>query len=196
MSSGRIAFTQAKSEDLQAMAAIEQEFFGGYEKSFDVAFLKKWFFHNPDMFFVIRDEANTVLGFVILTPVTEKLYARLIAGDIFDFFDFHEDDVLASMNSNYYYVSDICITRKAQLSNLAATINIIGGMIEILSEKAKYVTACPVTKAGAGLCRTIGMKKAAVSEHHGQDYTIYELIVTPEMVERFRRLTRRVNQVK
>lgn len=120
----------------------------------------------------------------------------MIAGDIFDFFDFHDEDVLASMNSDYFYVSDICITHKVKLNNLAATINIIGGMIEILSEKAKYVTACPVTKEGAGLCRTIGMKKVAVSEHHGQAYTICELIVTPENINRFRRLTERVNKTK
>ena len=196
MSRGHIVFAQAKSQDLPAMAAIEQEFFGDYDKAFNLDFLKKWFAHNPDMFFVIRNEMNTVLGFVILSPVTEKLYARLIAGEVFDFFDFPEEDVLVSMNSDYYYVSDICITRKAKISNLAATINIIGGMIEVLSEKAKHVTACPVTKEGAGLCRTIGMKKVAESEHNGQAYTICELNVTPENIERFRRLTERVNKVK
>lgn len=196
MSSGRIVFTKARSEDLQTMAAIEQEFFGDYDKSFDVSFFEKWFAHNPDMFFVIRDETNAVLGFVILTPVTEKLYTRLISGDVFDFFDFSEEDVLASMNSDYYYVSDICITRKVKISSLGATINIIGGMIEILSEKAKYVTACPVTKEGAGLCKTIGMKKVAESEHNGQSYTICQLDVTKGIVDRFRRLTQRVNKVK
>ena len=77
---------------------------------------------------------------------------------------------------------------------MKAVINIAGGMIGILAEKAKYVTACPVTTAGARLCRTVGMKKVAESESNGVRYSVCLLEMTPEIISRFQRIAKRTNR--
>lgn len=194
MSEKRIVFCQANQSDIAGMAAIEGEFFGDYEKIYNEDFLRKWFAHNPDMFFVIKNTDDAVLGFVVLTPVTKKLHEQLLRGEIFDFFDFGEEDVCRSMNSDYYYVSDICVTKSKEINYLAAVTNAIGGMIDILSQKAKFVTACPISKAGAKLCKAIGMKKVAEADCDGQKYTICALVVDQEIISRFQRLVKKINR--
>ncbi len=196
MNDKQIRFCPAQKEDIPGMVEIEQEFFGDYEKSFDNAFFTQWYAHNPDMFFVIKDAENAVLGFVILTPITEQLHNKLIRGEVFDFFDFAETEVLKTMTSDYYYVSDICITKRKQINYLKAVTNVVGGMMAILAEKAKHVTACPVTSAGAKLCRTIGMKKVAEANSDGKKYTICALESSPEIITHFQRVMNRVNREK
>ncbi len=193
MSNTEIRFCQATRDDIPGMVKIEEEFFSDYEKAFDQPFFDQWFAHNADMFYVIKNIENDVLGFVVLTPITEKLHNRLIEGEIFDFFDFPKTEVIKTMDSDYYYVSDICITKSKAGKYMKAVINIAGGMIGILAEKAKYVTACPVTAAGARLCRTFGMKKVAEAESNGEKYTVCLLKVTPDAIARFRRFTNRAN---
>jgi hypothetical protein len=195
MNDKQIRFCLAKREDIPAMVEIEQEFFGDYEKAFDEVFFTEWFMHNPDMFYVIKDGEKTILGFVILTPVTEKLYNQLLSGEVFDFFDFPSSEVTKTMDSDYYYVSDICITKRQEINYLKAVTNIVGGMMKVLSEKAKYITTCPVTPSGAKLCKTIGMRKVAEVDSNGKKYTICALESSPEKIARFQRLMDRVSTV-
>lgn len=194
MSNTNIRFCRATREDIPGMVRIEEEFFSDYEKAFDQKFFDQWFEHNADMFFVIKNVEEDVLGFVVLTPITEALHNRLIKGEVFDFFDFSKSEVIKTMDSDYYYISDICISRSRAGNYMKAFINIAGGMIGILAEKAKYVTACPVTTAGARLCRTVGMKKVAESESNGARYSVCLLKVTPEIIGRFQRIAERTNR--
>ena len=194
MSSTDIRFCRATREDIPGMVKIEEEFFSNYEKAFDQKFFDQWFEHNANMFFVIKNVEEDVLGFVVLTPITETLHNRLIKGEVFDFFDFSKSEVIRTMDSDYYYVSDICVSRSRAGNYMKAVINIAGGMIGILAEKAKYVTACPVTTAGARLCRTVGMKKVAESESNGVRYSVCLLEMTPEIISRFQRIEKRTNR--
>ena len=184
-----INFGIANNEDIDSMVNIEKEFFSDYSRAFDKDFMEKWYKYNPNMFYVVKDSNGKVLGFTILTPVTEELYNKLLLGEVSDMFDFNEEDVLKDLNSDYFYFSDICVSKENK--NYIKTVGmLLGGMIKILSENATYVTTSPITKEGLRMCEHIGFKKVSEEIFEGKSYPIYELIITKEKKDKFSRISR------
>ena len=187
-------FSQCSWNDLTDIAQIEQEFFSQYEKAFDISFLEKWFLHNPEMFYIIKSDEGKTTAFTILTPISKVLYERLCAGEIFDFFDFSPSDVMTEMESEYYYIADICISQSVKHQHIRTVINLIGGIADILCMYAKYVLACPVTREGARICKSIGMNQIAVSVYNGLEYHICKTEITDEVKTRFLKIINKMDR--
>ena len=194
MKNENLVFTKATKDDLKDIGAIELEFFKDYEKSFTSEFLEKWFGYNPDMFYVVKKAGLDTVGFIILTPVSEQLHNRIVAGEVFDFFDFPEADVLNSMQSDYFYVADICLSGEKKYSYLNAVIVLIGNMFRILADSARFITTCPVTEEGLKICHTLGMRKTAEAIDSESRYPIYLLEVTEDKINRFSKLMKRASR--
>ena len=174
-------FEQAKKEDLKAMAEIEAEFFGDYSKAFDYDFLVKWFNYNKEMFYVVKNQENEVLAFTIMTPINEKLYKKMLTGEINDMYDFTEEDVLKEKKSMHYYVADICASKKRNEKGYFSVVTyLMAGVIDFLSNYSYYVLASPVTNEGKAVCNNLGFKDVASSTFDGKTYSICELIANKE----------------
>ena len=187
-------FSQCSWNDLADIAQIEQEFFSQYEKSFDISFLKKWFIHNPEMIYVVKSDEGKTIAFTILAPISKMLYEMLCIGEIYDFFDFSPSDVMTEMKSEYYYIADICISQSIDHQHIRAAKNLIGGIAAILFKYAKYVLACPITREGARMCISIGMKQIAVSTSNGLEYHICKGEVTDEAKTRFIKIINKMDR--
>lgn len=181
-----ISFLKAEENDIKEMAKIEKEFFASYDRAFDELTLSKWFSHNPDMFYAVKDDAGELLAFSIMAPITSDLYQRLRAGQVSDMFDFKEEEVLKAFESDYYYIADICVRNFDNESKYlrVATLLIIE-MVKIMYQKAKFVMTTPVTDKGLKMTKTIGFKPVAIDEHNGQKFPICEIIVSDENKKRF-----------
>lgn len=181
-------FSQCGWKDLADVAQIEQEFFSQYEKAFDVSFLEKWYLHNPEMFYIIKSDQGKTIAFTILAPISKVLYERLCAGEIYDFFDFSPSDVMTDMESVYYYIADICISQSIKHQHIRTAMNLIGGIAGILCQYAQFVLACPITREGARMCKSIGMKQISISAFNGLEYYICRIEVTDEDRARFKKI--------
>lgn len=175
-------FDIANRQDLAEMAEIENEHFNGYERAFTKDFLEKWYNHNSNMFFVVRDKNNEVSAFIILVPVKKPLYELLLEGTVSDLFDFDEDLVCTDMNSDYYYIADICMSQKK--SNMKVGAQLMFGAAKIIYTYAKYVTASPITNMGLRLLQGLGFKKVSEQEYNGEIYPVFELDMNDETVFR------------
>lgn len=195
MKNNELRFEKANFEDLGEIANIEGEFFSDYSKVFSKEFLEKWYLYNSDMFYVVKDCNNKVFAFTILTPITNDLYNKILLGMENDMYDFSYSDVLKTMDSDYYYVSDMCVSKKNAGKNyFKAVAFLVGGAIKILSEKATYVTTTAITDEGLKLCKHIGFRE--VSYFNDDNYYICELLITDERKKRFSKLTKLVKEKK
>ena len=141
------------------------------------------------MFFVVESSAEGVVGFVILTPVSELLHRKIISGELYDLYDFPLSEVpKEEMRSEYYFVSDICLSKQKAYSYIQAVSKLLGNTLKIMWEKAKIVTACPVTQEGLKIDESIGMRKVAEAFHDGKKYPIHLIEVTQEGFSRFQRI--------
>ena len=184
-------FVQASYDDLVGMAEIEKEFFGNYSKAFDLEFLRRWYKYNSSMFYVVKDEKGDVLAFTIMTPITKNAYDRMLCGTMNDMYDFLKIDVLRGQKSDYYYVSDICVSKEKNANSYFRVVSfLMAGLIKYLSENAYYILVSPVTKDGTALCEHIGFKKVASSFFDGNEYPICELIATEEYKNKYKRFTK------
>ncbi len=187
-----IVFEKAKAKDIKGMAEIEKQFFESYEKAFDEESLTKWFLHNPDMFYVVKNELDELLAFAIMAPVTQGLYEKLRAGQESDMYDFKEEDVIKTFESDYFYLADICIRNQENLSNYfkVATV-LIGELIKLMYLNAKYIMTTPVTEKGLRISKTIGFVPVAYDEVNGKKYPICEIVVTEEKYLQYKALVER-----
>ena len=186
-------FRQAEERDLQKMADIEEEYFGGYSRAYDFLFMQKWYLYNRDMFYVVSEEAGTILAFLILTPITENLHKQLLQGKVSDMFDFPLDDVLEQFESEFYYVADICVSKRNEgVRYLTVAVALIRGLIELLNKNAKYVTTSPITKDGVRLCEKIGFEVVSEEIYEDKSYPICLLECNEEARKKFERILRRL----
>lgn len=183
-------FKNATWSDLKEISKIEQEFFGGYSKAFNEEFIKSWYKHNPNMFFVVKNGQDKVVAFSILTPISEKLYDKLVKGEVGDLYDFNKSEVPRTMDSNYYYISDICITKEATKSRNVIFALLFGGSINFLLDKANYIMTLPVTKEGARLCKKLGFVEVSESLCDNKKYPICELQTNNENIKKFTRFAK------
>lgn len=166
-------FENASRDDVRKIAEIEKKYFGNYERAFDYDFLIKWFEHNDKMYFVTKDESEDVKAFVILVPVKDILYDKLLRGEVSDFFEFSPDEVCSSNESDYYYLADICLENIGK--NISAIISLLKGTAQFLYDNAKYVTTSPITPYGLKMTEHLGFHKVSEQEFNGEIYPVYEL---------------------
>jgi len=191
-----IAFEKAKETDIKGMAEIEKLFFGSYGRAFDEESLTKWFLHNPDMFYVVKDELDELQAFAIVAPVTEGLYQKLRTGQESDMYDFKEEDVVKTFESKYFYLADICIKDQENISQyLKVATVLIGEMMKLMYVNAKYVLATPVTEKGLKISKTIGFVPVATDIVDGQEYPVCEIVVTEEKYQKYKGLIDRSSQM-
>lgn len=181
------AFTNAKIKHIEEIANIEKQYFSGYSRAFDITFLTRWYQYNADMFYVVTDTTGEVRAFLILVPVTEALYKKLIRGEISDLFDFSENEVLKNFASEYYYIADICVSKRNQgIGYLVVASQLIKGFIKLVEPYAKYIVTSPITKDGVRLCEKIGFEKVSEEVYEGNAYPVCRLECNSEIRKRYR----------
>lgn len=156
----RYLFKNATIEDIAKIETIEKSFFDN-GVAFDAEFLKKWFLHNPNMFYVVKKSDDELAAFTILVPITEKLYSDLKLGKVHDMAQFTEEEVLLEIKSEYYYVADIAVNEK----KLAPTLILIKGITKFLGDNAHWVMTTPITKDGLSFCKTMGFCSAELGKN-------------------------------
>ena len=179
-----LKFEKAKETDIPELVAIEKEFFDGYSRIFDEVNMTKWFYHNPDMFYVVKDNNDEIKAFTIITPVTDELYTKLRNGEVTDLFDFKGEEVPTDFNSDFYYIADACV--KGKSSNLGF-IKIAGTLLiniaKILKENAKLVITSPITDASKNLCSHLNFKLISSEMFEGKECGVYELECSDQKYE-------------
>ena len=167
-----LVFTKANFEDLKQIADIENEYFENYEKKFDLNFLQRWYEHNQEMFYVVKNKDAEVLAFSILVPVKESLHKMLLNGEVSEFFDFDKSDVYENFDMKYVYLADICVGKSG---GLRATVKLMTGVAKLIYDNSKYVTTTPVTKAGLKISKRIGFQKISEQKTPEYCYEVYGL---------------------
>ena len=144
-------FKAATIEDIAKMVAIEEEFFeNGIAYTAD--FISTWMQYNPNMFYVVKDSDGTVKAFTILVPITEACYEKLKRNEITDMISFKEEDVLNSIQSEYYYFADIASSKKDPL----ASFSLLKGIQKFLGDNAHYIATTPITDDGVRISIRFG----------------------------------------
>lgn len=170
-------FRETKIEDIPQMVEIEKQFFKN-GVAFSKEFLENWFKYNPKMFFVVTDNSNKILAFTILVPINADLYNKLKNGIVKDMIDFKKEDVLTSVQSEYYYVADAASSNK----NLRASLTLFKGITEFLGQNAHFVLATPITEDGFAICKSFGFKELDSDNSIGKNL---EIEVTNSLKKRF-----------
>lgn len=174
-------------DDINGILEIEKEHFANYVRVLDRKMIIKWLEYNPDMFFVLKNECNTVVAFMILVPVSRKLYEKLQNGQVSDIYNFEKRQVEKKFRSDYFFVEEVCISKKIQTASYIKTFRLLINCFftALLHGRAKYVTTSPLTKEGVRLCGKLGFSFVSENEYLGETYPIYELIITSELYARF-----------
>lgn len=144
-------FEVATIKDIDEIISIEEEFFENgvaYTKEFIITWMK----HNPNMFFVVKDNNLKIKGFTILAPITEECYQKLKNNEITDMINFKQTDVLNTIQSEYYYFADIASSKKDSL----ASISLLHGIQKHLSQNAHFIAATPITEDGVRISKYFG----------------------------------------
>lgn len=187
-------FTNASYDDLEQMADIEKKYFSDYERAFDYNFFAEWYTHNPEMFYVVKNEVEGVIAFTVVVPVDETLHNMLLKGEVSDLFDFSKENVCKEMNSDFFYVADICVNNT---KNVLVAARMLIEVCKILYSKAKYVTTSPISKYGLKMCQHLGFEEVAKQNYNGHEYPVYCLSIDkvnskPEKYSKFIQEERRV----
>lgn len=179
----------AQRSDLAQIVAIEEEFFSGYSRLFDEPFLIKWYEHNPAMFSVIKDHDDTVLGFFIVCPMTKNAYDRMVTGEVSDLYDLSNQDILADFNSEYFFIADLCVSKKNKgLSYFRVATALMQTFTILLDSYAKYVVTSPITPEGTRMTQKLGGTEIATQEFDGKTYAIYQLEWTDDIRKKYEKM--------
>ncbi len=184
---GNISFVPAKEYELSSILQIEWSDFPGYGHIFNVDSIKLWYKHNPDMFWVVKDSQNWVLGYATLVPINEILYKRICKGEFSSLVQFPSDQVLKSGESSKYYHLEVLASVPSRTASRAGR-SLIKSIGNYLIENSEYVTASPVTEIGTRLCKYFNFQYTADECLDNISYPIYVLKVNKnEMLEKIKR---------
>ena len=115
----RTQFHMATPEDIPTIAAIDEKTFNAgkedaepkeaYLRRIEKTYLR-WMTKNPQVFFVLRNSANKVVGFAALLPIKKETMDRFVRGEI-GMADISSDDVelFESGKPLHLYVIALCI---------------------------------------------------------------------------------------
>ncbi|MFC1947339.1 radical SAM/SPASM domain-containing protein [Chloroflexota bacterium] len=179
---GQLEFGVARLEELSSILQLEWGNFPGYGHIFSVESIQKWYKHNSNIFNVVRDERGWVLGYVAVVPVTRYLSKQIIKGEISSLVQFPEDQVLKTKNSECWHIEVLAKIPSRTATRVGSYI--IEGTGLLLLEKAKYVTASPITPIGERLCKYFGFTRVSSEYFSGSEYPIYYLQVDAEDVKK------------
>lgn len=115
---GNLRFERLGKQELSSVLQIEWANFSGYGHVFSVDSLKKWHKHNRDMFWVVKDKRNWIMGYAVIVPITKKLYSKICNGLYSSLLDFPERDVLHKNNSLYYHIEVIATIYQKEVAGL------------------------------------------------------------------------------
>jgi len=189
---GQLSFDVARKEELSSILQIEWSDFPGYGHILSVASIRDWYEHNPNMFYVVRDAKNWVMAYACVVPITERLFDEICAGKCSALTAFSKEDVLKSGATPFYHVEVIASVPTKSSSRVGR--NLIREVGGILQQKARSVSASPVTDIGIRLCQYFGFRQVAeekVCQPSGETrvYPIFVLDLEPkrflEKLERF-----------
>ncbi len=172
---GEVKFSLAREEELSSLLLIEWGNFAQYGHSFSVESIKKWFLHNPKMFYVIRDAKNWVLGFGTLVPITENLFKSIMRGQYSSLTEFPEKGVLRKTKTEYFHF-EVLATIPSRISNRTGS-NLVKALGYELIKKAKYVSASPISEIGLRLCEYFGFEHVSDQVCYENKYPIYKLTI-------------------
>lgn len=173
---GRLTFDKARRDELSSMLQIEWSNFPGYSHLFSVDSIKKWYSHNPDIFYVMRDAGNWVLGYAAIVPISESLFRRICAGEFSALVEFPETDVFAEgVSSPYYHIEAIATIPNSTYQRAGSAL--IHDLGEMLLSKATYITASPMSDIGKRLCHYFNFAYSSTQHYGGNNYDIYVLDV-------------------
>lgn len=171
---GNITFTKAKEFELSSILQIEWSDFPRYGHVFSVSSLKKWFKYNPNMFWVVKDSRNWVLGYATLVPITKSLHNDICNGKYSSLVEFPDNQVLKSSFSDYYHIEVIAMVPSRTASRAGRFL--INNVSHLLINR-KYITASPVTDIGIRLCNFFEFEFVTNEVSDTTPYPIYKLVV-------------------
>jgi len=167
---GKLMFAKAEKSDLSIILQIEWSNFSKYQHVFDAKSIKTWFEHNPNMFYVIKDDSGNILAYAIVVPMTKELFDRITKGEFSSLIDFPLEGVKKSLNSDYYHME--AIATLPGMKKLSVSGMLIKGVGDLLVSHAKYVTTSPMTDDGKRLSEYFGFIKVAEENYKGEIYPI------------------------
>lgn len=179
---GDITFSEAKEDELSSILQIEWSDFPGYGHIFSVESIRKWYHHNSNMFWVVRDSRNWVLGYAALAPITKKLFQRICRGEFSSLVQFPKKEVLKDNASIYYHI-EVLASVPSRTATRAGRY-LIKSIGDVLLKNAKYVTASPVSDIGLRLCKYFNFKFVANEIAKDHTYPIHSLIVNKQKIDR------------
>jgi radical SAM protein with 4Fe4S-binding SPASM domain len=182
---GNLKFAPAEYEELSSILQLEWANFSDFANAFSVDSIKKWYKHNPNMFWVVKDTSNWILGYVVLVPVSERLYNDICNGQYSALVEFSEQCVQKTNNSAFYHIEVL-----AKIPNIIE--QIVGSFLikntgTFLVNNAKYITATPMTEVGLKLCNFFDFTYCSSEEINGKQYPIYRADINDSIIQKIRK---------
>lgn len=180
---GELRFEKLEKQELSSILQIEWLMFAGYGHVFSVDNIKQWYKHNPDMFYVVKDKHNWILGYVVIVPISKQLYERICSGVYSSLIDFPARGVIRKEKSEYYHI-EVIATIYGKRSTRAGSFLIKRLGETLLELEVKHITASPIKDIGFGLCKYFGFEHSADEVYEGETYPIYKLDISRSMIKK------------
>lgn|GEM_PF-2413358 len=179
---GDLSFRPAREEELSSILQIEWGNFKGYGHIFSVDSIRYWFAHNPGMFFIVRDSLNWVLAYATIVPITQKLYERILHGEVSSHSQFSPEEVVPGMDSDHWHLEVIATVPSRSFARVGGYL--IREVGSFLTTHAKYVTTSPITEIGKRLCSYFGFEEVATESFGCESYPIFRICIDPDDVKK------------
>ncbi len=180
---GELKYEKLKKNELSSVLQIEWLMFAGYGHVFSVDNIRQWYKHNPDMFYVVKDKHNWILGYAVIVPVSKQLYKKICSGLYSSLIDFPARGVIRKNKSEYCHI-EVIATIYGNRSTRAGSFLIKKLGETLLDLMVKHVTASPIKDVGVGLCNYFDFKHSADEEYEGSRYPIYKLDISKSVVKK------------
>ncbi len=158
---GAPLFRNAGTKELSGILRLEWSNFTNFQHILTVDSIQFWYRHNPAMFYIVLDESDLVLGYSVLCPITQTLHRRICNGEVSSLCEFPAEDVCKNI-SDFYHLEAIG-TAPSRTASIAGRL-LVKGTASLLLNRAKFVTAVPITAIGSRLCRYFEFRRTCGSE--------------------------------
>lgn len=180
--------TQASYEDLVEIAIIESENFYDFDRMLTFEDFKIWFQHNPDIFYVVKDNNNSVLVAVLLVPISKNLHKDIREGKITDLYNFPKKDVMRTFNTRYYHLESVAVTKRIKgLTRNISILQAFKGIATLIIENADFVTSLVISSEGEVMAKKFRFVHISNEINDENSYPIYEGVVTEHERELLRK---------
>ena len=162
-----------RTTDVKTIVHLDHLSFPTYDHAFSSQSLTKWFKHNPDMFFVVTDHSDDVLGYAAIIPIDSQLLWRLRQGLVSSVVEFSESHV--PVHSSYFHIEVVAVRPDLRGTRISACLLL--AIADRLLSEAEIVTASPINATGQKLCESFGFKPISEERLGKHTYSVYELTV-------------------